>query len=392
MPNHLKIEFGKEQILEQLARILKDKNFSRSKIYGRLLRFLVNASLEEKEIKEVIIGTELFGKDYDPIKFENKVRVYVYHLRKKLDEYYENSARKDEIIFTIEKGQYLVKFSERGKLHSPRKKKKKQITLLSLIIVSMIIVVFLLGNKERNLFWDATIHNSFPSTVLFGDFFTLTGPIITEGRGITRDFTINNRNDFENYIDRNPEMATELHASPQPYLGGHVPHCTREISKIFDQNSIDFSINLISKWDEGNFQSENIVYFGATKCMGILEKVVNNAYPQFQFYPEYLTRKDPITKETTHYKDVVSYTDKISDYTIVGKVTMPAGNQINFFFSDQDCGIISAVEYFTNIDSVNNFYERHELKDHDFIALFNVTGWLRKGYEMEFLLVDKRNT
>ena len=98
MPNHLKIEFGKEQILEQLARILKDKNFSRSKIYGRLLRFLVNASLEEKEIKEVIIGTELFGKDYDPIKFDNKVRVYVYHLRKKLDEYYENSHHRKGAI------------------------------------------------------------------------------------------------------------------------------------------------------------------------------------------------------------------------------------------------------------------------------------------------------
>jgi len=70
---------------------------------------------------------------------------------------------------------------------------------------------------------------------------------------------------------------------------------------------------------------------------------------------------------------------------------MPTGNEMRFFLSDQDCGTISALNFFTNNDSVASFYNRHHIgKNDDFIALFKVTGWLRKSYDMEFILLDKK--
>lgn len=70
---------------------------------------------------------------------------------------------------------------------------------------------------------------------------------------------------------------------------------------------------------------------------------------------------------------------------------MPTKTDLRFFLSDQDCGPISALEFFTQKDSVNNFYDKHNLSKHeDFIALFKVSGWLRKSYDMEFILLDKK--
>jgi len=381
----------KSKIQEQLGRILKDKAFSRSKINGRLLRFLVNASIEGAEIKEVIIGTELFGKAYDPLKDDNKVRVYIYHLRKKLAEYYEQDNRKGELIFTIEKGQYHVSFSEWSEMAHSKENTSRKVYWIGALSLTLVVALSLwLFQDKSNRFWKQLLSNDLQVVVLFGDFFTINGPIVTNGSGVTRDYAINSTDDLDRYLNKNPNLATAMHPSKHPYLGGHAPYCCKAISYFLFQNKKDFKISLVSEWAEGDLQTDNIVYFGPAKTMGVMQKIVTDAFPQYEFGSEMLKRKDPITGEITIYKDVVSFEDKISDYTIVGKVSMRAGNQMTFFLSDQDCGAISAIEYFTNRDSVQSFYARNHIDTQDFIALFKVSGWERKSYEMEFIKLDVR--
>lgn len=123
----------------------------------------------------------------------------------------------------------------------------------------------------------------------------------------------------------------------------------------------------------------------------ILKSILKENFPHFTFKSQILERTDPKTNKKKIYRDVIRYDDKIADYTIVAKMTMPTGADMRFFLSGQDCGAISALEFFTQKDSIASFYKKHHLDaNEDFIALFKVSGWLRKSYEMEFVLLDKK--
>ena len=384
------ITFSKDEILAQLEKILSDKNFSRSKINGRLLAYLVQCTLDSTEIKETTIGIKFFGEKYDPIKSDNKVRVYIYHLRKKLEEYYEN-ADHNEIVFYIDKGQYKVRFDQYHKIKTKNSNLKRNI-LIALATAITATICIVCCSKPTNHFWNSLINNNLNTSVVFGDYFTIEAPLPTGGKGIIRDYKINSEEEFQNYLEKNPKQNNSLEVSSQHYFNWVAPYCSKEITKFLVKYDYPFEIIQISEWSVSQLENENIVYFGQTKSMGVLKDILIENFPQYSYRNEGIIRKDPITKKTTIYQDVVSYEDKIVDYTIVSKITSPTGNELRFFLSDQDCGAISALQFFTNNDSVNAFYLRHNIElENDFFALFKVTGWHRKTYNMELILLDKKN-
>lgn len=383
------MEFEKSEILAQLNRIISDKAFSRSKINVRLLTFLVNSTLEEKELKETTIGIEFFGTKYDPIKLDNKVRVYVYHLRKKLEAYYKE-ADVNEIQFQIKKGQYKVQFT---KFQQVKSKPNRIFFLGKIILVALILGAIIIFNfqKKANVFWKSLMENDFKTTVIFGDYFTIEGPTLTSKKGIIRDYEINSETELETYLEKNPEKSGQLNASAHHYFNWMAPYISKDITEFWSLYNYDFNIIQISEWNVAQLEKANLVYFGQSKSMGVLKNILVENFPQFSYQSQKLLYTDVKTKKTTVYNDVVTQNDKIIDYTVVAKVSIPSGNELRFFLSDQDCGAISALQYFTQKDSVNAFYKRHQLEDNqDFIALFKVSGWKRKSYDMQFVLLDKK--
>ncbi|MEM6831352.1 MAG: hypothetical protein AAF551_12625 [Bacteroidota bacterium] len=383
------MNFDNDRILAQLDKITSDKLFARSKINVRLLDFLVTSTLENRDVKEMTIGTAFFGANYDPVKSDNKVRVYVYHLRKKLDEYYRTSAQPDEIVFQIAKGQYQVQFEPFKKLEV----RKRPIPRWAYFMVALVAggaMTFLFYQLPVNDFWKTLMHNEFSTTVVFGDYFTIEGPITTGGSGVTRDYEINSEQDLRTWISKNPEQTGKVRASRHHYFNWMAPYCSKVITEFWGKRDYPFDIIQISEWSVAQLENENLVYFGQSKSMGVLKNILVEKFPQYTYKSQVFERLDPETKETTVYKDVITYDDKMTDYTVVAKISMPTGNEMRFFLSDQDYGAISALEYFTNDEDVATFYERHGLsKADDFIALFEVTGWLRKSYEMKFILLDR---
>jgi len=384
------MDINKKTILEQLEKILSHSSFANSKVNGRLLSFLVHASLNDEYIKEAVIGNEIFGSFYDPLESGSKVRVYIFNLRKKLDEYYSESSDKNQIVFSIDKGQYHVRFSKANNTKAPLSKKRKTIimAIMGLLIGTLSLIIFF--NEDKPEFWNDIINSNFSTTVLFGDLYTLDGKTITGEIGITRDFSINSVDDFKDYLKRNPHMADSLKSGAYQYLTRFAPYCSKKITRYFSRYDLDFQVKLLSEWDRTNLQKENVIYFGQSKTMGLLKNVLNESFPQYEFNNASIIRSNSIDGNHSTFTDVVSRGGKITDYTVVASLTTQSGNSLKFFLSDQDCGAISAINYFTNNDSIKAFYDRHKLGlNTDFIALFKVEGWERKGYQMEFILIDK---
>ncbi len=112
-------ETAKKAIREQLERLLASPYISHSKRFPTFLRFVVEHTLagEADDIKERTLGIEIFGRDanydtaLDPI-----VRVTAAEIRKRVAQYYQDSAHDEELRITLLSGSYIPQF------HSPKGK------------------------------------------------------------------------------------------------------------------------------------------------------------------------------------------------------------------------------------------------------------------------------
>ncbi len=101
------------QIREQLERLLAHPLFANSKRYPALLAYVVEQTLlgNAADLKERSIGIEVFGRaptydaNADPV-----VRITAGEVRKRLSQYYYDSARDSEVVIELPTGSYVPVF------------------------------------------------------------------------------------------------------------------------------------------------------------------------------------------------------------------------------------------------------------------------------------------
>jgi TolB-like protein/Tfp pilus assembly protein PilF len=100
-----------EAVRAQLERVLSSSGFATSERLSRFLRFIVEQALEGNQLKETLVGVEVFGRkpSYDP-RLDAVVRVEAVKLRARLKEYYEGEGAQDAVRIDLPKGGYLPSF------------------------------------------------------------------------------------------------------------------------------------------------------------------------------------------------------------------------------------------------------------------------------------------
>lgn len=100
----------------QLSRILASRTFANAPSLSRLLRYLVEQTLEghADRLKEYSLGVDVFdrGTAFDP-RTETIVRVQARRLRDKLAQYYATEGRLDPVVIELPKGHYVPTFCDR---------------------------------------------------------------------------------------------------------------------------------------------------------------------------------------------------------------------------------------------------------------------------------------
>jgi hypothetical protein len=113
-------EFEKGAVQQQLEHLLASPLFNSSKRYGQFLRFVVARALEGQagQLKERVLGVEIFERaaDYDT-NTDPIVRVTAAEIRKRIDHYYQDPKRSQEIRLFLPSGSYAPHFSWPGHPH-----------------------------------------------------------------------------------------------------------------------------------------------------------------------------------------------------------------------------------------------------------------------------------
>ena len=106
-----------DAVIRELEHMLASSRFARSEQLSRLLRFVVERTLEghSEELKESVIAVEVFGRspDYDPRR-DPIVRTEARRLRTRLDEYYRDEGSTDPWMILLPKGGYVPVFQNAG--------------------------------------------------------------------------------------------------------------------------------------------------------------------------------------------------------------------------------------------------------------------------------------
>jgi hypothetical protein len=103
-----------EEVRQLLERILRSRHFSNAPKKQKFLQLICEAYLDGRagELNEYLIGYEVFDRKetYDPA-LDSIVRVGAHEVRKKLELYYNNEGKNDEILLEIPAGSYIPIFT-----------------------------------------------------------------------------------------------------------------------------------------------------------------------------------------------------------------------------------------------------------------------------------------
>jgi hypothetical protein len=106
-------EAEKQQVRDQLQKILASSHFLISRRYPNLLRFVVEQTLEGQEdaLKERLLGIEVFHRspDYDTNQ-DPVVRLSAAEVRKRIALYYQHPGHQNELVIGLNPGSYIPYF------------------------------------------------------------------------------------------------------------------------------------------------------------------------------------------------------------------------------------------------------------------------------------------
>lgn len=115
---------SERRVLRQLDRVLNSTTFQQVDRLKRFLSFVVieTASGRGDELKEYVVGVQVFGKDesFDP-RTDPVVRVQARRLRARLERYYSEEGQADEWLIELPKGGYAPHFERRQAQPPPKR-------------------------------------------------------------------------------------------------------------------------------------------------------------------------------------------------------------------------------------------------------------------------------
>ena len=387
-----------------LDKICNSKSFT-SPADSRLLRYLVDATIKGKVLKETIIAVDIFNRDpvFNPGN-DSIVRSNIYNLRKKIADYYNNEGHLDEIRISIPKGSYRVEFSERKQSQKENYVQKRiqgksflwVLTGSSLILTIIIFVLYIRyrsdmpevsGQYKSNYFWSDIFHSDKKLLIVPGNYFMMERVQPSDSStSFIRNPSVNTPNDFLRFRDNNPGMKDQLKAFGMSHFGEEIPWCIIKIADIFRYSKKNIDIKYSSELTPADLRENDIIFIGDFSTLGIMRNILNQTHYRFKLNPPTIYYSANYT-DTTEIMTLANLnrTDFQNDYSIIGKISGQQGNKIMFFLSYSPFGKTEAIYRLTDPSFRDELQEINPEQPDSWDMLLKVSGLGTSGFYYEIL-------
>lgn len=398
-----------------LENILKHPDFTSSATYKKLLKYLVESTINNIQIKEYSIALEVFEKDaeFNPAE-DSSVRVYVSNLRKKLENYYNNSGKKAKYRIQIPAGHYEVEFVKTPSLKLGRTAIHKihRITypLLTLIIAYLIYTnnntqpQYSFSNIDiENTFWNDVVNSKLPVKIVIGDdIFFIEDPRVLDTslenpysvQSIVRKHFINSEQEFLNYKQENKNDKDVIikDITTYKFFPFHSISSIPAISRLFKSLN-DFTLEYSSALHAHDFLDNNIIFLGSFRNLYNLDQALD--HDKINYQVKYVNSFLQINTEDSLMTFTVSGApDTVHvDYCLVRNVPGPNNNNILLFITFYEAAMEAATTYLLNQQTMDELTQKFEKKlgymPKYFNIVFKSSGFERTSYTTTVEYIDE---
>lgn len=431
-----------EQLVEN---IIASSRFSQSSIYPILLRYLAECSARGYTPKESDIAEKVFNrKDFDA-SADPLIRVHMSKLRKKLETYFENEGKENDIKISIPARHYNIEFEKNT--HEVQKPAQRQtinrVTLVLLVVFIVLCAFLFFRNRslaarmetpaflsQDRLIWSDFLNSDLPTIYAIGTVYTYC----EYDKDLSNFLIINNPlvNDSKSLKDYIQESDILPHLVWEP---GYevVPKSALlnydRIQWMFRMSDKELAIKLSTKVEWEDFRQNNILYLGHFHNLGMLKEFfrTKNIYsPHMEI--DYQKRKELIKTDSLNaivndmqnsqfpfllssylesnlQKIELSYADMdttlslvesedtnyIKDYVVVSKLPGPNNNALLFVISMHQIGRMEVVKMLTQMESYqvvkDQIKQKVDILPQFFELIFQVEGYKETAMKVELLHV-----
>jgi hypothetical protein len=339
----------------------------------RLFDYLAARSLSGESPKEITLAIEVFGKgpDFD-VSQDALVRVYVHKLRRTLEEFY--AARSGEgPTLRIPRGEYRLTLNTAAK---PRPTQSRRwysrsvgLTVLAAAGGGALALIIAFGVLHRqasptefdraraNPIWSALLQDDRPLMVVVGDYYLIGETDQSmEVKRLIREYSVNSKNDLDNYVRQHPEVADRYMDVGLRYLPTSTAFALRNVMPVLGTGGRHVSLSVMSDVTPAALKSADIVYIGYLSGLGILERLVfsGSRFAIGGSYDEIIDTKTKhlyISQTASQNIGLPQSTGKENayrDYGFFSSFRGPGGNLIVVISGTRDEGVRQTAETFTN--------------------------------------------
>lgn len=373
----------------------------------KLLRFLIIATREGRNLKETVIAIDVFGRDsnFDPGS-DSIVRTNIYNLRKKLRLYYLDEGANDRIRFTIPKGHYRVIFETIGEveseqnLQSPKTHKIIVYFGFTIPVLFLLLLVFIYFNKTKtdevlytkntDPIWGYYKESENPLLIVLGDYFMMEKIQIPDSSfSYIRIPEINNQNDFSVYLNNNPNKKETLKKLGQSYFGEEIPNCFLQLLTIFKHTKKDINMKYASNLNLNDVRENDIIFIGDFGTKGILEPFFLNSGFRYSISPPAIyvldDKHDTIENITLNNPNQSLFQ---IDYATVSNVYSYENRQILFILSFLPFGKSEALYKLQDESFLAEHSQSGINTNAEWRMLMKISGLQSSGFYYEILELD----
>ncbi|QVY66105.1 hypothetical protein [Polaribacter sp. Q13] len=398
-----------EEKLQVLKTLLNSKAFSKSTTSNILLKYLIESSIEKKDLNATDIGFELFGSKYVPEKSEATVRVNVYHLRSKLKKYFSEDGINDPISIKIKTGQYGVSFYRKEKPKPKYSIKQKALVAITSFTLLIIGSYFFIKLSYKDPVWNDFFKNDKETTLYLYDIFGYYGPTLFNKMGWHRDYEINTPEDFYNEVEKHPDLMKNYSPGRNIYVNFLSALSVNDLSKHFFKYKKEFNIHKFHDLSLLQLKEQNSIYLGPLRGDNAFVDFLNLKSKHIKMVKlkpsgtskniENFDGQNTSYNEdrSIEYKDIEKGIDTIItlqsngsryEHVLVAKLKGDNNTTNLFFFSNHGFGGTAAIDFFTNTNSITNFNNKYLKNNDEFIVLFHVNGKERTSMSIKQVLFD----
>lgn len=385
-------ETNRKHIESEFDNLRKHPIFAQSQTLIRLMRYLIDKSLAKEELKEFTIGSDLYGINYAEDKGNGTVRSYFYKLRKKLNQYYDDSQIKHLVVFEIKKGQYNLSFLSPTDYYKTKNNNYLQFRVphktiqyvsigIGLALSTAILTLFLM-NCPSDL-WANYFQTEAKNIIVVSDHYVVNEKLNDDEWHAVLYNEIHCHDDFMHYAIKHPNQS--IKTTDYTVISKMAPYCISSLSHWFFRHNSHYSIEMESDLTASEAANNNIIFIGQFKTMNISSSLFLKNSKVFTTHNDGFKYS---TKDTTIFYNTKFKPSEKVEYAMVSSSINSKGNQSIYFVSNNDIGAMATVSNFTNEQWLKEFFGQFDSYQKTFNALFKVEGIKRVDFNCELVQIE----